>query len=211
MPLNISGKFLAIAASAALTIAAPPLLGTAAAQSYYPPPGVGVRVYPPPPEAVDMYPTPREAMEAYPAAPEPLDINRPPREAVDVNVPPRDAMGAPAQQIAGTTTPVSAVSMHAGPGTENPVIGTLHPGMPLQLIATANHGWVQVQSPAGTGWVYGSYLASGTAAPVQASADTPAPASANVPAPADGNNHPPSGATPPARANNKTPPDIASP
>lgn len=213
MRLSTSGKFFAVAASAAATIAAPPFLGAAAAQSFYPPPGVGVEVYPPPPGAVDMYPTPREAMEAYPASPEPVDINRPPREAVEVSRQPRDEMGVPAQQIPGTTTPVSAVSMRAGPGTDNPVIGTLHPGMPLQLLATANHGWMQVQSPAGTGWVYGSYLASGTPGQAQASINAPTPPGVNASAsmPSDGNNRPPSGASPPPGANNQPPPEITSP
>lgn len=212
MALNASGKFSGVVALAALAVMSPPLLATAAAQPYYPPPGVGVEVYPLPPEAVDMYPTPREAMEAYPAAPEPVDINRPPHEAIEVNRPPRDAMDVPAQQISGTTTPVSAVSMRAGPGTDNPVIGTLHRGMPLQLLATANHGWMQVQSPAGTGWVYGSYLASGAgASSMPASVNAPTPPGVNASGPADGNNHLSTSTTPPTAAHNQPPPEITSP
>jgi uncharacterized protein YraI len=169
------GKSSAAAAMAALTLAAPLFVGVAGAQTYYPPPGVGLDVYPPP-GPMDAYSLPREA----------VGINPPSHEAVDVNQSPHDAVGVPAQQISGTTTPISAVSMRAGPGTENPVIGTLHPGVPVQLLAIANHGWMQVQSPAGTGWVYGSYLASGTSAAIQATANT------SSPTPTDGAN-PPSG------------------
>jgi uncharacterized protein YgiM (DUF1202 family) len=62
----------------------------------------------------------------------------------------------------GTTTPRQTVSMRSGPNTGFPVIGTLHPGDQLQILATANYGWVQVASPQGTGWAYGSYLAPGS-------------------------------------------------
>ncbi len=61
----------------------------------------------------------------------------------------------------GTTTPIHAVSLRAGPNRDAPVIGTLHPGDQLDILATANYGWTEVRSPAGTGWAYGSYLASG--------------------------------------------------
>jgi uncharacterized protein YraI len=59
----------------------------------------------------------------------------------------------------GATTPIHAVSLRAGPNTGAPVIGTLQPGMPLRILATANYGWMQVESPVGSGWAYGSYLA----------------------------------------------------
>jgi hypothetical protein len=119
---------------------------------------------------------------------------------------PRSAAGVPARQVSGTTTPIHAVSMRAGPGTDNPVIGTLQPGMSLQILASANYGWMQVQSPVGTGWVYGSYLASGTDGPAPSYA-TPtseniAPGSANAPAPINNNR--------PASAN-QPPPEITSP
>lgn len=119
---------------------------------------------------------------------------------------PSSAVGVPAHQVSGTTTPIHAVSMRAGPGTDNPVIGTLQPGMPLQILASANYGWMQVQSPVGTGWVYGSYLASGTGAPAPSHA-TPtseniAPSSATAPAPINNNR--------PASAN-QPPPEITSP
>ncbi|HXC29831.1 MAG TPA: SH3 domain-containing protein [Stellaceae bacterium] len=71
----------------------------------------------------------------------------------------------PVSPAGGTTTPASPVSMRAGPNTSFPVIGTLRPGMPLQILASGNYGWVQVQSPAGPGWVYGSYLAPSSTEP----------------------------------------------
>jgi uncharacterized protein YraI len=72
----------------------------------------------------------------------------------------------------GTTTPIHVVSLRAGPNSNTPVIGTLRPGDQLQILATANYGWTEVQSPAGTGWAYGSYLAPGGAPPI---APAPAP------------------------------------
>jgi uncharacterized protein YgiM (DUF1202 family) len=84
--------------------------------------------------------------------------------------PPQGEANVPAYGAAGTTTAVHAVFMRAGPSTDQPVVGTLQPGMPAQVLASANYGWVQVQSPAGTGWVYGSYLAPG------AGGSAPAPA-----------------------------------
>jgi hypothetical protein len=64
-----------------------------------------------------------------------------------------------------TTTPVHAVSLHIGPSGNAPVIGTLRPGMPLEILGTANYGWVEVRSSIGTGWAYGSYLAGGARGP----------------------------------------------
>jgi|HubBroStandDraft_6_1064221.scaffolds.fasta_scaffold401259_2 uncharacterized protein YraI len=61
----------------------------------------------------------------------------------------------------GTTTPIQVVSLRAGPNRDAPVIGTLHPGDQLEILARANYGWTEVRSSAGTGWAYGSYLASG--------------------------------------------------
>ena len=74
---------------------------------------------------------------------------------------PPETVGVPATPATDQTTPAQPVSMRAWPNTAFPVIGTLRPGMPLQILASANYGWMQVQSPVGTGWVYGSYLASG--------------------------------------------------
>jgi hypothetical protein len=64
-----------------------------------------------------------------------------------------------ATPIQGTTTPIQAVSLRSGPSTGSPVIGTLRPGMAVQVLASANYGWMQVETPAGSGWTYGSYLA----------------------------------------------------
>jgi hypothetical protein len=64
-----------------------------------------------------------------------------------------------ATPIQGTTTPTHAVFLHAGPSGQAPVMGTLRPGEPLRLLASAPGGWMQVESSAGSGWAYGSYLA----------------------------------------------------
>lgn len=213
MTLNGSGKFLMVGAIAALPVAVPPFLGIAAAQYYYPPPAGEVQVYRVPPDAVGVYPPPDavpgavpRVVNVYPPRPDAVDVSpssrdadsdadevQPPRYGT-VNVrPPHDAADAQSHQASatdvltqpasGTTTPISAVSMRSGPGTGNPVIGTLHHGDELQLLATANHGWVQVQSSAGTGWVYGSYLASGAdvSAATDANAPSPTPISASGP------------------------------
>jgi hypothetical protein len=74
-----------------------------------------------------------------------------------------------ATPIQGTTTPIQAVSLRSGPSTGSPVIGTLRPGMAVQVRASANYGWIQVETPAGSGWTYGSYLApvGGSVSPAQ--------------------------------------------
>jgi uncharacterized protein YraI len=64
-----------------------------------------------------------------------------------------------ATPVQGTTTPIQAVSLRSAPSTGSPVIGTLRPGMAVQVLASANYGWMQVETPAGSGWTYGSYLA----------------------------------------------------
>lgn len=217
MRLSTSVKLSTIAAVAALAFAAPPFIGLASAQFYYPVPGPEMDVYPPPPDAV--YPPPREVEEADPPRgevnvfPPPGEdqVNPPPHEHAEINRPPHE-VDTPAHQVSGTTTPTSAVSMRAGPGTDNPVIGTLHHGDQLQLLATTNHGWMQVQSPVGTGWVYGSYLASGAALP------QPTNASAPGPMPMEGSNEPivansqaSSGNERPPVVNNQPAPEIASP
>jgi hypothetical protein len=75
-----------------------------------------------------------------------------------------------ATPMQGMTTPIQAVSLRSGPSTASPVIGTLRPGMPVRELASANYGWIQVETPAGSGWTYGSYLApGGTATVVQPS------------------------------------------
>jgi uncharacterized protein YraI len=73
-----------------------------------------------------------------------------------------------ATPIQGTTTPIQAVSLRSGPNTAAPVIGTLRPGMAVRVLASANYGWMQVETPVGSGWTYGSYLAPiGSAAVIQ--------------------------------------------
>jgi hypothetical protein len=81
----------------------------------------------------------------------------------------------------GTTTPVRAVSLRSGPGSDAPVIGTLHPGEQLKILARAGYGWTQVQSSTATGWAYGSYLASGMGSVAGASGNV-VPTSAATPA-----------------------------
>jgi uncharacterized protein YraI len=218
--LHASGKCLVITAVASLTLAAPPILGAAVAQYYYPAPAGEVGVY------RDYYAPPAGEVEVYRApsdvVPDTVNVYPPARGAVGVS--PADhastesapahqasATDVPAQPASGTTTPISAVSMRAGPGTGNPVVGTLHHGMPLQILATANHGWIEVQSSAGTGWVYGSYLASGT----NVSASMPAPADTNAPAPipvsTSGDNQPAAGTQPTPTRRNPAAPEITSP
>jgi SH3 domain-containing protein len=64
-----------------------------------------------------------------------------------------------ATPMQGTTTPTHAVFLHSAPIAGSPVIGTLRPGTVLRVLASANPGWIQVETPAGTGWAWGSYLA----------------------------------------------------
>jgi hypothetical protein len=94
-------------------------------------------------------PAAQPAQTAEPGTPTPIPVNATPMQ--------------------GMTTPIQAVSLRSGPNTASPVIGTLRPGMPLRELASANHGWIQVETTAGSGWAYGSYLApgSGTATVVQ--------------------------------------------
>jgi hypothetical protein len=49
----------------------------------------------------------------------------------------------------GETTPVEPVFLRAGPSNDAPVISTLQPGMPLRVMASANGGWMRVESPDG--------------------------------------------------------------
>jgi hypothetical protein len=150
----------------ALTAATPLAIGRAAAQSpaSYMPPGTA-----PPWAGTTTAPT------EMPTAPSPAAMPA----AVPATQP--EQMGAPdtttsipvnSTPMQGMTTPVQAVSLRSGPNTSFPVIGTLRPGMPLHVLATANYGWMQVESSQGTGWAYGSYLAPGGTV---AAAQSPAP------------------------------------
>jgi hypothetical protein len=60
-----------------------------------------------------------------------------------------------------TTTPIHAVSVHAGPNGGAPVVGTLKPGMPVEILSAAAPGWLQVRSGSEEGWVWGSYFPGG--------------------------------------------------
>jgi hypothetical protein len=98
------------------------------------------------------------ATETRPVAtPATTPATQPPQASVDSGTP--TSIQGTATPIQGTTTPIQAVSLRSGPSTGSPVIGTLRPGMAVQVLATANHGWMQVETPVGSGWTYGSYLA----------------------------------------------------
>ena len=97
-----------------------------------------------------------------PAATPAIPAAQPPLTAATGSTTPIQVTATPMQ---GATTPIHAVSLRAGPNTASPVIGTLQPGMPLRVLATANYGWMQVESPVGPGWAYGSYLAPSDSAP----------------------------------------------
>jgi hypothetical protein len=132
----------------ALTAAAVLTMGRAEAQPLtpYPPTDAGAA----PPGA-----TKTETMPAPPPTATPA--TQPPQASVEPEAtPPIDGTTPPVQ---GTTTPTQAVSLLSGPGTDSPVIGTLRPGMTVQVLASANHGWLQVETPAGSGWTWGAYLA----------------------------------------------------
>ena len=83
------------------------------------------------------------------------------RDTADQDIPARDVNSEPRKnEMPATTTPVHVVSLRAGPSGGDAIIGTLRPGTSLEVLGSAN-GWVQVRSSSGTGWAYGSYLASG--------------------------------------------------
>jgi hypothetical protein len=139
----------------------------AMAQLYFQPPPP--RVYYPPRAAPDELPPPVRSYEERPSArsyeeqpPARSDDGRPSARVTS----PQDVPAADANpetrgnNVSGTTTPVHAVSLRDAPSGGSAIIGTLRPGMPLEVLGT-NQGWVQVRSSAGTGWAYGSYLASG--------------------------------------------------
>jgi len=144
---------------------APFWMGHAEAQpsaSFVPPPGAAppwadtttATEAPPAPTSIPS-PAPAATAASAPAAPPAPTEELSATTAIPVAVTP----------MQGMTTPRQAVSMRSGPNTSFPVIGTLRPGMPLRVLATANYGWMQVESPQGTGWAYGSYLAQGDDAP----------------------------------------------
>jgi hypothetical protein len=157
------GKIALMTAVVALTVAAPLALTRAEAQAPAPnlPPGAA------PPWANTTPTTTETTTTETPPAPTPTPASvsaaPPPQIAEPGAMTPIPVTATPMQ---GMTTPIQAVSLRAGPDTGSPVIGTLRPGMPLRVLATANYGWIQVESPAGSGWAYGSYLAPGRTATV---------------------------------------------
>jgi len=132
----------------ALTAAVPLTMGRAEAQPYLPPGAA-------PPWGMTTTTTTTETKPV--PAPAATPAPQPPRTSV-VSGTTTPVQGT-ATPIQGTTTPIQAVSLRSGPSTGSPVIGTLQPGMAVQVIAGANYGWMQVETPAGSGWTYGSYLA----------------------------------------------------
>lgn len=148
----------------------------AAAQLYFqpPPPPPPPRVYYPPradpndfpPRARSMQVEPDELpppARTYEMPPKPRTANREDVTGTDA-APGTDENPENRESNASgtTTTPVHAVSLRDGPSGSSSIIGTLRPGMPLEVLGAAKGGWVQVRSSAGTGWAYGSYLAIGT-------------------------------------------------
>jgi Bacterial SH3 domain len=131
---------IALAAAVVTLSAAPFAMGCAEAQP------APAHFEPPPGAAPPWGTTTTEA----PAAPAAVPVSTP--AAVQAPSPP----GTPRS---GTTTPTHAVFLHAGPNGATPVLGTLRPGEPLRVLASAPGGWTQVESSAGSGWAYGSYLA----------------------------------------------------
>lgn len=145
----------------ALTAAVPLTMGGAEAQSYLAPGAT-------PPWGTTTTTTATTATTETKPVPTPAatPATQPPRTSVDLGTttPIRGAV----TPMQGTTTPIQAVSLRSGPNTSSPVIGTLRPGMTVQVLASANYGWMQVETPAGTGWAYGSYFApAGSTAAVQ--------------------------------------------
>jgi hypothetical protein len=139
----------------ALTAAVPLAMGRAEAQPLAPYLAPGTA----PPWGTTTTPTTTTETETKPVpTPAATPAMQPPADTTPIQgtATPIQGITTPVQ---GTTTPIHAVFLHAGPSGEAPVIGTLHPGEPLRLLASAPGGWMQVETPAGSGWAYGSYLA----------------------------------------------------
>ena len=145
------GKIALATAVVALTAAVPLTTGRAEAQplTLYPPSDAGAA------SPGGTTTTTMETMPALTPASTPAPQSSQPSVEAGVTMP----IQGTATPIQGTTTPMQAVSLRSGPNTSSPVIGTLQPGMTVQVLASANHGWLQVETPAGSGWTWGSYLA----------------------------------------------------
>jgi hypothetical protein len=79
----------------------------------------------------------------------------------------------PAEPATGgpeAVSPIHAVSLRAGPSGASPIIGTLRPGMPVEVLATASPGWLQVRSAAAEGWAWHTYLSGWISATAPAAA-----------------------------------------
>ena len=142
-------KIALASAVVALAVAVPLTMGRAEAQSM---------AFNPPPGAAPPWGTATTTTQTKPVpTPTATPASQPPQTSVGSGATmPIGDIGTPIQ---GKTTPIHAVFLHAGPSGEAPVIGTLRPGEPLRILASAPGGWMQVESSAGSGWAYGSYLA----------------------------------------------------
>jgi hypothetical protein len=174
-------KFVRLCTALGLAAGSALLSYPAAAQLYFQPPPPPQVYYPPqvdpnnfPPRARPMQVEP----EGLPPPARTYGMPPTPRTANREDVPGADAAPGTGENPENrennvsvtTTTPVSAVSLRDGPSSGSSIIGTLRPGMPLEVLGAAKGGWVQVRSSAGTGWAYGSYLAIGTRGIAPASA-----------------------------------------
>ena len=142
-------KIALASAVVALTAAVPLTIGRAEAQPLAPylPPGAD----PPWGTTITTTTTETNPVPAVTAA------TQPPQTSVESGTAtPIQGTATPSQ---GTTTPTHAVFLHAGPSGQAPVLGTLRPGEPLRILASAPGGWMQVESSGGSGWAFGSYLA----------------------------------------------------
>jgi len=147
-------KIALVAGVMTLTAVAPLMIGRANAQPLSPNPPPGAESLQAPQPSV----TTTTTTVTTPTPTPPSVAASPPASTTAVEV--------PSVPEAGTTTPIRPVSLRAGPDTSAPVVGTLRPGMSLRVLATANYGWTQVDSPVGSGWAYGpGYLAGATAGP----------------------------------------------
>jgi hypothetical protein len=160
------GKLRFATAAAVLIALAPLAAGRLEAQprTSYLAPGAA------PPWGVTATPDETPTASAPAAAPAAVPAIQAPRTSDPGAAVPTAAAATPMQ---GTTTPVHAVFLHAGPNGGTAVLGTLHPGEPLRVLASAPGGWIQVESSQGAGWAYGSYLAQGEIGVVEPGAPPP--------------------------------------
>ena len=160
--MRLSAATVALLAAASLTGAS----AMAQPMVYTPPPGAA------PPWATtgtttatteaktDTSPAATAVLPAAPSAPaSETDANQTASETDANQTDTTTTVQTSATPMQGTTTPTHAVFLHSAPMAGSPVIGTLRPGTALHVLASANPGWIQVETPTGTGWAWGSYLA----------------------------------------------------